>query len=152
LRLEREGRHAEAERLQAELLASGLTKRQAQVELVKRLQPLDGAKARAWETPDPWEQGRLFKRKADQQKVLESVKHEEDEDEDEELSEEEDRLFWAELRRDERQALAEARRRARDRKQEQERPQRRAKRAQARNGSQQKALARKRRWVDSDVI
>src|SRR5262249_19406011 len=59
-RMEREGRHAEAERARAELLASGLTNRETQVELVNRFQPRDGTKTRAWETPDPWQQGRLF--------------------------------------------------------------------------------------------
>src|SRR5215831_7526997 len=45
-RMEREGRQAEAEHVRAELLASGLTQRQAQVNLVERLQPLDGTKTR----------------------------------------------------------------------------------------------------------
>ena len=42
-RVEREGRQAEAEHLRAELLASGLSQRQVQQELVKRLQPLEGS-------------------------------------------------------------------------------------------------------------
>jgi hypothetical protein len=58
-RIEREGRHAELERARAELLASGLTNRETQAELVNRFQPRDGTKTRAWETPDPWRQGRL---------------------------------------------------------------------------------------------
>src|SRR5687768_10950792 len=51
-RVEREGRRAEAERGRAELLASGLTRREAQEELVERFQPLDGSRTRAWPTPD----------------------------------------------------------------------------------------------------
>jgi hypothetical protein len=119
-RMRREGRQAEAKRLRAELLASGMTKRQAQVKLVERLQPLDGSKTRAWETPDPWQHGRLFKKKADQQEVLKLTRSEEDEDGNEEVTEAEQRLLWAELRRDERQALLYARQRARAMKLEQE--------------------------------
>src|SRR5262245_40143859 len=62
-RIEREGRRAKVERVRAELLLSGLTQRETQGELVKRFQAKDGAKTRAWETPDPWQQGRLFKKK-----------------------------------------------------------------------------------------
>jgi protein-tyrosine-phosphatase len=118
-RLRREGRLTEAKRLRAELLASGLTQRQAQMALVERLQPLDGTRTRAWQTPDPWEAGRLFKKKADQVQLLAHRQDEEDDDEEEALSEDENRLYWAELRRDERQALAGAQRRAWTLKQEQ---------------------------------
>jgi hypothetical protein len=111
-RIEREGRHAEVERARAELLASGLTNRETQVELVSRFQPRDGTKTRAWETPDPWRQGRLFKKKKDQQEVLKQIECDEAEDEYDGLTEAENRLQWAERRRDERQALADARRRA----------------------------------------
>src|SRR5262245_14636429 len=45
-RIECEGRRAEAERMRAELLASGLTQRQVQAKLLKRLQPLDGSTTR----------------------------------------------------------------------------------------------------------
>src|SRR5262249_34537254 len=128
-RIEREGRQAEAERVRAKLLASGLTRREAQAELVERLQPQDGTNTRAWETPDPWEEGRLFKEETDQQQVLELATREEGEDEDKEAAKAKNRLFWAELRRDERQALADARRRARAMKQEQERLQTRRARA-----------------------
>jgi hypothetical protein len=69
-RIEREGRRAEAERLHAALLASGLSEREAQEELVSRLQPLDGTESRAGPTPDPWTAGRLFRRKEDQDEVL----------------------------------------------------------------------------------
>src|SRR6516162_4248545 len=56
--------------------------------------------------------GRLFRNKADQDERLNIVKRAEDEDYDEEFDEAKNRIFWAELRRDERQALADARRRA----------------------------------------
>jgi hypothetical protein len=111
-RMERERRHAEVERVRAELLASGLTNRETQAELVNRFQPGDGTKTRAWETPDPWRQGRLFKKKKDQQWVLKQIECDEDEEEDDGVTEAENRLHWAECRRDERQALADARRRA----------------------------------------
>ena len=111
-RIEREGRRAEVKRARRELLASGLTNRETQAELVDRFQPRDGTKTRAWETPDPWQQGRLFKKKKDQQEVLEQIECDEDEDEDYGVTEAENRLHWAERRREERQALAGARRRA----------------------------------------
>ena len=111
-RVEREGRRAEAERLLAELLASGLTRREAQEELVDRLQPLDGRQTQAWPTPDPWEAGRLFHRKADQDELLAAVS---DEDEgDAEQTAAQDRVDWARFRQRERLALADARRRARE--------------------------------------
>jgi hypothetical protein len=154
-RIEREGRHAEGERARAELLASGLTNRETQAELVNRFQPRDGTMTRAWETPDLWRQGRLFKKKKDQQQVLEQIERDENEDEDDEVSEAENRLHWAERRRDERQALADARRRAWAMKQEQERlqqePARAARLAPARNG-RQKTAPWNRRWDDSEVI
>jgi hypothetical protein len=111
-RTKREGRQAEVERARAQLLASGLTQRETQVKIVNRFQPRDGTKTRAWETPDPWRRGRLFKKKADQQQVLELIERDEDEDEDDGMTEAENRLHWAKRRRDERQALADARRRA----------------------------------------
>src|SRR5262249_52977415 len=75
---EREGRRAEVERALAELLASGLTRREAQEELVGRFQPLDGTRVRAWPTPDPWEAGRLFHKKADQDELLAAVSDEDE--------------------------------------------------------------------------
>jgi hypothetical protein len=125
-RIKHEGRRAEVQRVKAQLLASGLTQRETQGELVKRFQPQDGTKAKAWETPDPWQQGRLFKKKADQQEVFEQI--ERDEDDDEGVTEAENRLHWAERRRDERQALADARRRALATKQEPERLEQKARR------------------------
>jgi hypothetical protein len=154
-RIEREGRHAEVERARTELLASGLTNRETQVVLVNRFQPRDGTKTRAWETPDPWRQGRLFKKKADQQKVMELTNDVEYDDGEKEMTEAENRLNWAERRREERQALADAQRRAWAMKQEQERlqqkPEQAAKLAPTKNG-RQKSAARKRRWDDSEVI
>jgi hypothetical protein len=111
-RVEREGRRAEAERALAELLAAGLTRREAREELVGRFQPLDGTRVRAWPTPDPWEAGRLFHRKADQDELLAAVS---DEDEDNaEQTAAQDRVDWARFRQRERLALADARRRARE--------------------------------------
>jgi hypothetical protein len=141
-RMEREGRQAEAERARAELLASGVTLRQAQVKLVERLQPLDGTKTRAWETPDPWEEGRLFRNKADQDESSRIVKRAVDEDYDEKLDEVKNRIFGAELRRDERQALAAARRRGHALKMEKKKRLRSRKQAarskSSANGRQQK--------------
>jgi hypothetical protein len=127
-RMQREGRQVEAERFRAELLATGLSQRQTQVALVERLQPLDGTRTRAWETPDPWQAGRLFKSKADQDRVLELTQDEENDDEDGSRSDAENRLNWAQRRRDERQALADARRRAWSLKREQKKSSRRSER------------------------
>jgi hypothetical protein len=120
-RVEQEGRQAEAERLRAELLEAGMTHREVQVELVKRLQPLDGTPSRAWETPDPWDAGRLFRRKEDEHRLLNLEKqsqhqdddYDDDDDDQPVYSEELNRLDWARRRRAERLALAAARRRAR---------------------------------------
>jgi hypothetical protein len=57
-RIGREGRNEKVEKLHAELLASGMTQREAQAELVERFQSLDGSRTRAWDTPDSWECGR----------------------------------------------------------------------------------------------
>jgi hypothetical protein len=86
--------------------------------LIKRFQPKDGTKAKAWETSDPWERGRLLKKKADQQQVWELIERDKDKDEEETVTEAENRWSWAERRRDERQALADARLRAWAMKQE----------------------------------
>jgi hypothetical protein len=124
-RLEQEGRQAEAERLKADLLATGLSQREAQVELVRRLQPLDGTRTRAWETPDPWLAGRLFRTKVDQRNLLNMVKnceelqYEYDDQEEDQPDGDDDehaalkRIQWARCRREERRALANARWRAR---------------------------------------
>jgi hypothetical protein len=104
-RVEREGRQAEVERIRAELLASGASQREAQEELVNRFQPLTGDRTRAWETPDPWKAGRLFRKKEDQDEWLENAG--EDLEEDPQW-----RVECARWRREERQALADARRQA----------------------------------------
>ena len=62
-RLQAEGRLPQAEAALAELKASGLSSRQAQEELVKRFQPLDGTPSRAWPTPNSWDRGREAGRK-----------------------------------------------------------------------------------------
>jgi hypothetical protein len=156
-RMEREGRQTDAERVRTKLLASGMSRREAQVKLVERFQPLDGSTTRAWETPDPWESGRLFRNKADQDERLRIVKRAEDEDYDEEFDEAKNRIFWAELRREERQALADARRRAQALKMDQMKRSRSRKQAakskSSANAPQQKKGASARRGrVDRVVI
>src|SRR6266704_2473531 len=109
-RIEREGRQAEAERVRAELMTSGLPERDVQEQLVARLQPLDGSETRVWPTPDPWAAGRLFRSKKDQEE-LQSLASDEDED-DEAVNDAERRIQCAQWRREERCALMAARRRA----------------------------------------
>jgi hypothetical protein len=104
-RVEREGRQSEVQRVRAALLAAGASQREAQAELVNRFQPVNGKRTRAWETPDPWKNGRLFRKKEDQDEWLEAAG--EDLEEDAEY-----RLECARWRQEERQALAAARRRA----------------------------------------
>jgi hypothetical protein len=88
---------------------------------VECFQPLDGRQTRAWETPDPWDFGRLFKSKKDEVHLM-SVAYGEDEDAESLVAR--DRVEWAEHRRDERWELAAARRRAQALTQEQERQKR----------------------------
>jgi hypothetical protein len=111
-RIEREGRQTVVERARAELLESGLSQRETQVELVKRFKPLDGSVTKAWETPDPWANGRLCRRKEDQERLLAEA-GEKDKYQAEEEAEEAAkwRLECARWRRDERLALAAARKR-----------------------------------------
>jgi len=110
-RVEQEGRRAEVERERAALLASSLSEREVQEKLVDRFQPLDGSATRNWPTPDPWQEGRLFRKKADQDSLLALAN-----DEDDEVVEAR-QAFWrveyARRRRAERIALMNARRRAR---------------------------------------
>lgn len=108
-RIETEGRQEKIERERKKLLASGRSQREVQAKLVETFQPLDGTKTRAWETPDPWERGRLFQRKATEQELLAR----EDYTYHQKVSQQKLRsqLQWARLRRDERRALAAARRR-----------------------------------------
>ena len=118
-RVEREGRREEAERLRTELVATGLSQREIQEKLVARLQPLDGTRTRAWSTPDPWEAGRLFRTKADQEE-LRALASDDDED-DVEAEAAQRRIDCAKWRREERQALRAARRRAHELKAKQAR-------------------------------
>jgi hypothetical protein len=121
-RVEKEGRAAEAQRLRDELLASGLNKREVQRRLVGRLQPLDGSATVAWETPNSWAKGRLFRTKAQHEELLALVEADNDADADfeedefeydgQEAKEAAHRLACARWRQEEREALAEARRRA----------------------------------------
>jgi hypothetical protein len=125
LRVEQEGRLAEVERKRSDLIAGGMSQRDAQASLVESFQPLDGKKTKGWRTPDPWYYGRLFHKKKDQDRLVRLANRENDEDEyvddydDEEYEEQEvhdarDRVAWAQRRRAERIALADARQRARD--------------------------------------
>jgi hypothetical protein len=53
------------------------------------------------DSPDPWEAGRLFKKKAKQDEALKLARREQDdEDEEEKLTEAEKGLFWVQRRRD----------------------------------------------------
>jgi hypothetical protein len=112
-RVAREGRGADAEQLQAKLLGSGMSQRKAQVELVRRLQPLDGSHTRAWETPDPWEAGRLFRKNADHERLkAQAYPQDEDDEREQEVAQARRRIECAQWRREERVALAAARRRS----------------------------------------
>jgi hypothetical protein len=122
-RIAQEGRQEQADQLRAELLASGLSKREVQVELVAQMQPLDGRKTRAQETPDPWLNGRLFRKKADHEKLVEKANggdfdyddfdEDDEQDDDVDQAEAKARLKAAGDRLEERVALAAARKRAR---------------------------------------
>lgn len=116
-RIEREGRQGEADRLRAELLATGLSQRETQMSLVERLQPLDGTRARAWETPNSWEAGRLFRSKEAEKRLSAQIRKHNGKDEDNSGAEAQERYWAAARRRDERKALAAARQRARALKQ-----------------------------------
>jgi hypothetical protein len=107
LRVRAEGRQAEADRLRAELLAQGLSQRDAQERLVQLLQPVSGDATRAWQTPNPWNEGRICRRKADQDRLLALKGSPPSKDEIARR-----RLRFAEHRLEERQALVNARRRA----------------------------------------
>jgi hypothetical protein len=113
LRIEREGRQAEAECLRTELLASGMSQRECQMAMVERLQPLDGRKTRAWETPDPWVAGRLFRSKEEQDRLQAMAQRNRGVRRDPAEDEAERRVLGASTRLYERQALAVARKRAR---------------------------------------
>ena len=109
-RVEREGRREEAERLRAELVATGMSQREVQEELVERMQPLDGTRTRPWSTPDPWQAGRLFRSKKDQEELrVQAGGHDQAAQKAEEAVM---RIAFAKWRQEERQALRAARRRA----------------------------------------
>jgi hypothetical protein len=116
-RVEREGRREEADRLRAELLAAGMSKREVHEELVERMQPLDGTRTRPWSTADPWEAGRLFRNKARQEK-FQALITDDDDDYSPEAAYAHERIEYAQWRQRERQALRAARRRAYELKQE----------------------------------
>jgi hypothetical protein len=105
-RIKNEGREGEAERLRGDLAAQGLSGRELQDRLVEALQPVSGDATRAWQTPNPWNAGRLFRKKADQDRLLAlkgSLPTKEDLDRN--------RLRCAQHRLAERQALLAARQR-----------------------------------------
>jgi hypothetical protein len=110
-RIEREGRAAEAERTRAELRRLGLPERVVQERLVQRMQPRDGHPTRAWPTPDSWAEGRLFRSKAEHNRLRELV--DQDDDEEPEATEARWRIECAKRRQEERRALALARQRLR---------------------------------------
>ena len=116
-RIDREGRRSEAEQLRADLLSSGLSQREAQIELVARLQPLDGSTTRAWPTPNPWQTSRLFLRRVTENwlyaQAAEEEYYEADDDEYCDPEEAENRIKWAKRRLEERRALSSVRWRAR---------------------------------------
>jgi hypothetical protein len=109
-RIEREGRQAEAERVRAELMTSGLPEREVQAELVARMQPLDGSETRAWPTPDSWSDDRLFRSKRDQEEWQSLVNAKEAKDKA--VKDADWRIYCAGWRREQRRALMAARRRA----------------------------------------
>jgi hypothetical protein len=110
-RVEREGRREKAERVLARLLASGMSRREAQQKLVERFQPVDGKKTQAWVTPDPWLNGRLFRRKKVQQDLIAAASPEGKREAARQAAA--DQVERARHRQEERVELAEARRIAR---------------------------------------
>jgi hypothetical protein len=72
-RIEREGRRNEVEEERQCLSESGYSLRQIHEMLVEVFQPLDGSKTRPWTTPDPWENGRLFRKKEDQNRLAAEI-------------------------------------------------------------------------------
>jgi hypothetical protein len=67
------------------------------------LQPLDGSATRAWQTPNPWNEGRFCQKKVDQEKLL-SLNGKPPSKEEMERT----RLKWAQHRLEERRALVAA--------------------------------------------
>ena len=108
-RIEREGRQAEVEEMRKEFADQGLSLRAIHGSLVNCFQPLDGTETCPWETPDPWQAGRLFRKKEDQDRLLAEVDSDDQEDEKEKIQWRVDCAKW---RREERMALAKARERS----------------------------------------
>jgi hypothetical protein len=130
-RVEREGRQAEVEEEGKRLSAEGHSLREIHEELVDRFQPLDGSRTRPWTTPNPWENGRLFRKKEDQNRFAAEIEGYDEHHycpknrwryEWEQMHQEKRlassnakyRMDCGEWRREERVALANARRRARE--------------------------------------
>jgi hypothetical protein len=109
-RIQREGRQAKVEEKRKELMESGLPLRDIHQLLVLSFQPLDGSETQAWTTPNPWEAGRLCRKKEEQERLL----RQEDPDgyQDSKASNDSWRLECLKWRREERNALVNARRRA----------------------------------------
>jgi hypothetical protein len=110
-RIQREGRQAEVEEERKALLESGYSQREIHEILVDDFQPLDGSKTRPWTTPDPWEEGRLLHKKEEQDRLLATAYPEDYKDR---LEKARWRLECAEMRREERLALRNARWRAQE--------------------------------------
>src|SRR5262249_12825944 len=72
-RIVREGREVEVEAARNQLLEGGYSLREVHEKLVNTFQPLDGSQTRPWETPDPWEAGRLFRKKEDQNRLAAEI-------------------------------------------------------------------------------
>jgi hypothetical protein len=128
-RIEREGRQEEVESERKRLSAEGHSLRKIHEELVDRFQPLDGSWTRPWTTPNPWENGRFFRKKEDKERLQAEIERGQESNycpknrwryEWEQMHEEKRsastnakyRMDCAEWRREERVALANARRRA----------------------------------------
>ena len=108
-RIEREGRQAEVEEKRQELMESGLPLRDIHQLLVLSFQPLDGSETQAWTTPNPWEAGRLCRKKEEQERLL---RQEDPDGYHDKASDDSWRLECLKWRREERVALVNARRRA----------------------------------------
>jgi hypothetical protein len=150
-RIEREGRQAEVDSARNELSASGFTLREIHGKLVYSFQPLDGTRTRPWETPDPWEAGRLFRKKEDQDRLLAEANPDDYEDE----PSAEWLVDCAKRRREERVALANARQRARELKvaataAEAKLAEAKAKEAAAQANGQKKTKSQKKAGNDED--
>jgi len=128
-RIEREGRQDEVEKVRQQLLEEGFSLREIHEKLINRFQPKDGSHTRPWETPNPWENGRLFRKKEAQEQLVAEIERGKENDwcpksrwryEWEQMRQEKRlassnakyRMDCAKWRQEERIALANARRRA----------------------------------------